>query len=1059
MAQIDDIKPSPALSGAQVTLNASGHDDDGDTILQYNWTSDIDGQLYVGSNPQLKTSGLSIGTHTISLTVEDEHNVWSLEDTAQLIVQSAPEARIDNIDPLTVTQGESVHFQGHGHDREGDNITAHEWYALCSGIPELINTSADFIYNGLKTGENVILFRVREDGGNFWSPFNQTSVTVNPNASAPSATITKPAGDMVLEFGSDLDLEGEASGGSGTIAEFRWGHANQDNPTDFGLLGTGAAVTYPGLGVGIHTVYFQAMDDEDHWSVPATVIVDVDRAPIITYHRPESPTDMQEGSRKDFNITARDPDYDTLRYSWYVNGNRQPSNSPSFTFDTTGDWESQGNYNIMVMVDDGTGRLSTDFTWSLNVENVNQPPRIDDSNPSSEEVTVKEGNSKDFSVNASDVDVGVVAGEEISYQWYLDGEPVSGETGTEFTFSPGYEDEGRYELRINVSSGPHEIFRAWVVRVLNTNRPPEITSYSPLSTDLTLNQDSVQEFNINVVEEDHADQAKLFYVWYWDDESIDGAGGDTYTLYCNGTLVGSHTLEVLVRDSSDAMDSVEWEITVMSVNHEPTILSKTPSPDDEHEIDEEGSLEFTVAAYDEDDDLNYNGQIDDGWPEGEEDMGERNNLTFIWKVNGDIMEVKMGNEGGFYTFEPSHTGDLSSDNSPFTISVQVSDGENKIGIEWTVVVENVNRAPVIVITAPTEEEREMEAGDILHLDGSDSTDPDNETLSYAWYLDGKKISSGAKYEKSGLGPGDHTVKLEVSDGSLTSEETFTVRVTGTTSAGINVIPISISPPKPKPGEKIKFGVKVENNGDLTVTALKVSLFQDGEEVDRATIPSLGPGAATNVYFNATAKEGSDYSVKVEDSSGSEVDSFSLPPINVASGNGEENGEAMSVNSLILILALAVLGITFAATFGIIKYSEIKMERDEEKRRMQERMRLGSVSEEQAQAVLDAEAAKAAMTAGGGEMSQDQVMEDQYMFSEETYSVDESTGLYDPTGQLQGPQQEELGGGPEEQQESLPPMTEGEGAEYTGEEGEDDIFELDEGPGEEEDKDELDELFK
>jgi len=73
-ATISSINPNLAVDGQYVSFEGTGADSDG-TIIEYNWTSSIDGHL--STMPSFSTSDLSVGTHTIYLKVKDNEGEWS----------------------------------------------------------------------------------------------------------------------------------------------------------------------------------------------------------------------------------------------------------------------------------------------------------------------------------------------------------------------------------------------------------------------------------------------------------------------------------------------------------------------------------------------------------------------------------------------------------------------------------------------------------------------------------------------------------------------------------------------------------------------------------------------------------------------------------------------------------------------------------------------------------------------------------------------------------------------------------------------------------------------
>jgi hypothetical protein len=105
-AQIESLNPNPVITGQEITLRGSGHDDGGGTertagITAYEWASDRDGAL--GNGPGLPLSTLSKGDHRISLRVRDSDGHWSGRVYQYAYVTDAiqDEAEYNNSDTFT----------------------------------------------------------------------------------------------------------------------------------------------------------------------------------------------------------------------------------------------------------------------------------------------------------------------------------------------------------------------------------------------------------------------------------------------------------------------------------------------------------------------------------------------------------------------------------------------------------------------------------------------------------------------------------------------------------------------------------------------------------------------------------------------------------------------------------------------------------------------------------------------------------------------------------------------------------------------------------------------
>lgn len=105
-AYIDSISPSPAVAGQAVQFTGRGTDPDG-TVSAYEWKSSIDG--FLSDSAGFTTSKLSVGTHSISLRVQDDAGIWSNPMVQVLVVQSGSstptEIIIDNRDTQTSRTG------------------------------------------------------------------------------------------------------------------------------------------------------------------------------------------------------------------------------------------------------------------------------------------------------------------------------------------------------------------------------------------------------------------------------------------------------------------------------------------------------------------------------------------------------------------------------------------------------------------------------------------------------------------------------------------------------------------------------------------------------------------------------------------------------------------------------------------------------------------------------------------------------------------------------------------------------------------------------------------
>jgi len=97
IAMIESVSKDPAVEGESITLVGNGTDDN--DVVAFIWLSDIDGEIYNGTENSFSTSNLSIATHTIYLRVVDDQGSWSEQVSTTIIIEQKPE----DTAPPTVT--------------------------------------------------------------------------------------------------------------------------------------------------------------------------------------------------------------------------------------------------------------------------------------------------------------------------------------------------------------------------------------------------------------------------------------------------------------------------------------------------------------------------------------------------------------------------------------------------------------------------------------------------------------------------------------------------------------------------------------------------------------------------------------------------------------------------------------------------------------------------------------------------------------------------------------------------------------------------------------------
>jgi len=218
VARIASILPSPATVGQEVAFTGDAQDPDG-RVVAYGWTSSLDGNL--STELSFRTSGLSLGTHSIHFKVRDDRGAWSADATRSLDVMTPaanipPTAEIISVLPAPAWLGQMVKMLGNGRDEDG-KIVDFKWSSSKDGV---IGYGKEFETSNLTIGNHTISLSTRDDGG-AWSPEARTKleirpmpVTETPNK-APKAHISVSATlinvTTVVRFDGTMSVDSDGS--------------------------------------------------------------------------------------------------------------------------------------------------------------------------------------------------------------------------------------------------------------------------------------------------------------------------------------------------------------------------------------------------------------------------------------------------------------------------------------------------------------------------------------------------------------------------------------------------------------------------------------------------------------------------------------------------------------------------------------------------------------------------------------------------------------------------------------------------------------------------------
>ncbi len=336
----------------------------------------------------------------------------------------------------------------------------------------------------------------------------------------------------------------------------------------------------------------------------------------------------------------------------------------------------------------------------------------------------------------------------------------------------------------------HETMDQTKTVTITGNNMPYITSTAPTTVD----EDTEYYYNVDATDP-NGDGLTFSLTDRPTGMTIDSNTGEiTWTPVDED--VGDHSVTVRVVDGYGGWDEQSWTLTVVNTNDAPVITS-TPITN----AVEDSMYQYNVSA--EDDDL---------------DSGDLLSYSLDTAPAGMSIE-----DTGMISWTP--TNDQVGDH---TVVVRVEDSSMEYDTQtFVITVQNVNDAPTITSTAPTNAEEDMEymydveaedidAGDELHYyltDRPTGMTIDSETGMISWTPTNDDV-------------GNHSVTVRVSDGNGGSAtQSWQINVTN-----VNDAPVIISTAPTTAIEDEEYSYQLETN-DIDGDTLSYSLLVSPDDMD------------------------------------------------------------------------------------------------------------------------------------------------------------------------------------------------------------------------------------
>ncbi len=347
--------------------NAIDKDGDEDSVVAFEWISDIDGKI--SDNISTSSIILSPGNHNVSFKVKDVDGLWSITDTVTIFVNDIPVAFIEGVSPNPAYKynetEQIISFIGVATDNDGE-IVDYYWNSSIYGVigrEHDTSISAD----NLSVGNHTITYQVKDSFGTWSSNYTVNLIIYsNPIASIIDINPGFQAEDEPVKF------EGMGSDEDGLIIDYRW-YSSID-----GLFGTLQIFNITDLSPGNHTISFQVKDDSGLWSDFDMSYVVINSRPSVELINSVPNLIYAFGPNQDLQL----PDVYTVGY-WHFDNNTGGKVKDSSFNNPSNDLTIQGNPVLV------PGLFNNSLAFDGTVDSVATPELVKTGTKVFEEVTIE----------------------------------------------------------------------------------------------------------------------------------------------------------------------------------------------------------------------------------------------------------------------------------------------------------------------------------------------------------------------------------------------------------------------------------------------------------------------------------------------------------------------------------------------------------------------------------------------------------------------------------------------------------------------------------------------
>jgi peptidoglycan/xylan/chitin deacetylase (PgdA/CDA1 family)/PKD repeat protein len=635
-----------------------------------------------------------------------------------------------------------------------------------------------------------------------------------PVANAGSAQTVHEGATVILDGSKSSDPDGD------TIT-YAWSFTSK--PTESTATLSNATIVNPTFMAdkgGNYVLQLIVTDSHGAASTPASVTIStINSAPVANAGSaqtvPKGAIVTLDGSK------SSDPDGDTITYAWSFTSKPTGSTAalangttmhPTFTADVI------GSYALQLIVTDQWGAVSTPATIMVSVSNSAPVANAGPAQTVSVGATVTLDGS-----NSSDPD-----GDTITYAWTFTSKPIGSTAilNNYTTMHPTFtaDKAGSYVVQLLVTDSHGAASTPASVTISTQNSAPVANAGSPQTVNLgatvTLNGSGSSD----------PDGDSITYAWSFTSRPTGSTAALSNATTMHPTFTadkaGSYVVQLLVTDSHGAA-STPASVTISTNNSAPVANAGSPQT---------VSVGATVT-------LNGSGSSD---PDGD-------TVTYAWSFTSRPTGRTAALSNSTIV-NPTFTADKAGS---YVVQLIVTDSHGAASTPASVTISTGNSAPVANAGPP----QTVSVGATVTLNGSGSSDPDGDTITYAWRITSKPSRSTARLSNSTrVNPtfrvdraGNYVVQLIVKDSHGASSTPASVTISTGNSA-----PVANA----GPAQTVSVGATVTLDGSLSTDPNGDTITYAWSFTSRPTGSAAALANGTTVHPTFTADKAGSYVVQL-----------------------------------------------------------------------------------------------------------------------------------------------------------------------------------------------------